>query len=273
MRAERVGEARKKISQVPHGGEGERLRPMTSKHYVSIEKRYMNTTRITPTKPPVSLELLEQIVRGIHEVAAAGLLPLTQGNMSLRDPETGFIVVTPHDLPYDELGVSDLVVSDINGEIFWGGREPSIDASVHRIIYRERNDVNAVLHTEPLHVNALGVIGDAIPVLTTLGLKSLRQPVPIMPFSAVRDETFALEMLRAMGHGTAVVWRNHGLLVCGASSEEVVRRSIGIEYNAEVACLVRACDARPQTLRYSEAGIPEVASSAHVFSQGREGSA
>ncbi len=174
------------------------------------------------------------VVRIAKAADRADVMPATQGNFSARDPRTGLVVITPHDYPYDLLTPDDLVVLDTSGAQVGGERQPSADATIHCTVYRERPGVGAVIHTEPPYVNAFGAVRRDIDIVTTTGLKSSGGSVPVMEFLPLRDEAFALEMLRVMGDRHAVIWANHGLLVVGDTLEQAYNRTLGVEFNARV---------------------------------------
>jgi L-ribulose-5-phosphate 4-epimerase len=201
----------------------------------------------------VDNRILSDVVRVAKSAAASDLLAATQGNFSARDPRTGLVAITPHDLPYDSLKTSDLVLLDVAGERLAGEREPSYDWRVHCTVYRERPRVRAMIHTEPPYVNAFGALGRDIEAVTTTGLKSGGgASVPIMPFRSVRDERFAHEMLELMGDRYAIVWGNHGLLVIAETIDQALHRTLGVEFNARVLHLSLALG-QPRVLGLEDA--------------------
>jgi L-fuculose-phosphate aldolase len=204
----------------------------------------------SPAPPPFPPELLRGIIRVGRNLSARGLMPGSQGNISVRDPAAGRMAITPHDLPYDEMTVEDLVVLRIDtGAVVSGAHEPSFELASHLTVMRERTDVNAVIHSEPTFVNALAAVGRELVAVTTTGLKSAGGTVPVMPFSYRRDAEFAHEMLQAMTGRHAVVWANHGLLVLGSSLHEASERTFGVEENAHVLAVASLLGA-PKTLEF-----------------------
>ena len=195
----------------------------------------------------VSVELRQRLVGTMKRVDGTSLVSANQGNLSARDPRTGNIVITPTSFPYNLMTVDDLVIIDASGRRIGGNREPSSDSVVHLTVYAQRPDVDAVLHTEPPHVNALGALGRDIVPVTTTGLVSGNGTVPIMAFRPTRSESFAIEMLEVMGNSYGVVWQNHGLLAIGNSPEQAADRSVCIEFNAQVLLLAMSVG-EPQTL-------------------------
>jgi ribulose-5-phosphate 4-epimerase/fuculose-1-phosphate aldolase len=194
------------------------------------------------------------IISAAREASRAGLMPASQGNISARDPGSGHIIITPHDQPYDDMLPEDLVVVDQEARRISGDHEPSFDVEVHCTVYRERQDVHSVIHTEPVYTNAFGATGQDIAPVTTTGLKSANGVVPVMPYRAPRDRDFALAMLAVMGARHAVVWANHGLLVVGGSVRQALDRTLGVEFNAHVLHAANSVGT-PLVLAYRDASM------------------
>ena len=78
--------------------------------------------------------LLEQERTKVIEIALKiqkeKLIPLTFGNFSLRDPETGYVCITPSGMPYETLHPSDIVVVSVDNQIIEGERRST--PSIHR---------------------------------------------------------------------------------------------------------------------------------------------
>jgi len=166
--------------------------------------------------------------------AEQGLVPNTQGNVSARDPDTGFIAITPHDLSYGAMSIEDLVIIDEQGNKISGAHDPSFETPVHCAVYRKRRDLWAIMHTEPIYVNALGALDRPIePVVVSL-LVNLGGAIPVMPFMPSGTDEFGTMMLEIMGHGHGVVWANHGLLTAGRTVEEAFRRTVIVEHAAQI---------------------------------------
>ena len=182
----------------------------------------------------VALALRNDVIRFSKEAAVRGLVPNTQGNVSARDPQTGLIAITPHDLPYEGMTPDDLVIVDVNGRQVGGPHEPSYETPVHCVVYRQRPDVFAVIHTEPIYVNTLGALGKSIEPVVACLLTNLGGSVPVMPFVLSGSEHFGNEMMKVMQQGAGVIWANHGLLTVGRTVEEAFRRTVICEHTAHI---------------------------------------
>ena len=182
-------------------------------------------------------QLREAVVEVARKIAGLQLAPNTQGNLSARDPESGLIAITPHDYPYLAMTADDLLVLNLAGEIVSGWRQPSHETAVHLTVYRQRPDVHAIVHTEPIYVNVFGVLGRPIPPVVVSQLLAVGGDAPIMPFMPSGSEAFGNEMLRCMGDRKAVVWAQHGCLTVGADLESALRCTVALEEGAKIAYL------------------------------------
>lgn len=195
----------------------------------------------------------QSICDAARQLVEARLVINTQGNISVRDPESGLIAVTPHDVEYAVMNHHDICTVDVDGNHLEGWREPSEESAVHLAVYRARPEVGAVVHTEPVNTNAFGVVGREIDAVLVSLLVFNRGPVPAMPFMPSGSTAFGEEMVRVMGDGNAVIWGNHGLLTCAATLEEAVKGSVAVESAAET--LIKAEQlGTPRALTYDELG-------------------
>ena len=60
-------------------------------------------------------ELRAEVWRMNLELPKSGLVTWTSGNVSGRDRETGYVVIKPSGVRYEELRPEDLVVVDVEG--------------------------------------------------------------------------------------------------------------------------------------------------------------
>ena len=179
-------------------------------------------------------DLKETVLSYAGKMRELNLTPLTQGNISARDKESGLIVITPHDYPYDLMSIHDLVVIDASGKVKDGFRSPSEEAPVHCRVYQERPEVMGVVHTEPVYTNAFGALEKEIePVFVNMAL-DVGGSVPVMPFADSGNADFGTEMLKVMGKKNAVIWAAHGLLTVGETLGRAFHCTVMVEMGAQI---------------------------------------
>ena len=93
----------------------------------------------------------------------SGLTVETWGNISVRDPESGLIFLSPSGMPYDSITGEDIVVMRPDGAIAEGFRKPTVEWAMHLGIMNARRDVNAIIHTHPIYSQVFAVLHEDIP--------------------------------------------------------------------------------------------------------------
>ena len=127
-------------------------------------------------------ERRELVIYG-KRMLADGLVTLTSGNISIYDPETGYMAVTPSGIPYDETAPQDIVVMTLDGKIVDGSRKPSSENRLHAAVYKARPHARAVVHTHSMFATTLGIAGEEVKAVHFL-LPDLmgRGNVPLVPY-------------------------------------------------------------------------------------------
>ena len=72
-------------------------------------------------------KLKEQLVQLHLELPKNNLVVWTSGNISARDPESGYVAIKPSGVLYEDLRSKDVVILDLDGNIIEGDLKPSSD--------------------------------------------------------------------------------------------------------------------------------------------------
>ncbi len=124
-------------------------------------------------------DLRGEVARYAQKMYDSYLVRATQGNLSARDAESGFICVTPSGTDYQLLTAEDIVVVDESGKVVEGKRRPTTEIYVHTLILRRRRDIHCVMHTHSHYATAFGVMYQPIPVILSDSALYLGCEVPI----------------------------------------------------------------------------------------------
>ena len=85
------------------------------------------------------LETLKDKVYQLHlDLPKHNLVVWTMGNISARDPDTGYVVIKPSGVRYEDLKPDSMVIVDLEGNQIEGDLKPSSDTASHLYIYRKR---------------------------------------------------------------------------------------------------------------------------------------
>lgn len=178
--------------------------------------------------------LREEVLRCNLELPKNELVKMTSGNVSGRDPETNLVVIKPSGVAYADLTPENLPVVNLEGEVIEGDFLPSIDTTTHLYVYRNRPDVNGVVHTHSPYASIFAILGREIPAtLTSCGLVGGKIPLGGY-FPPLGDETIGKEMLRVIGDSLAVVMQSHGVFTIGVSATQATRVAVEVEEIAKI---------------------------------------
>jgi L-ribulose-5-phosphate 4-epimerase len=176
------------------------------------------------------LEQLKEQVWKLHlELPRNGLVAWTSGNVSARDPETGLVVIKPSGVLYDELRPEHHVVVNLEGAIVEGELKPSSDTASHLYIYRQRPDVNGVVHTHSAYATAFAAVGRPIPVYLTAIADEFGAAIPCAGFALIGGEEIGRQVVEHIGSSPAVLLKNHGVFTVGPSARAAVKAAVMVE--------------------------------------------
>ncbi len=182
------------------------------------------------------LESLREELWQLHlELPKNNLVTWTGGNISARDPETGYVAIKPSGVRYEDLRPVDMVIVDLEGNCVEGDLKASSDTASHLYIYRYRPDVNGVVHTHSRYATAFAALGRSIPVYLTAHGDEFGGPIPCGGFALIGGEEIGKIVVDTIGDSRAVLLKNHGVFTIGATPQDAVKAAVMVE---DVACTV-----------------------------------
>ena len=193
-------------------------------------------------------ELKRQVYEANLELPKRGLITYTWGNVSGIDRETGFFVIKPSGVDYDQLTIEDMVVMDLEGNKIEGRYKPSSDTETHIELYKKYPDIGGVVHTHSPEAVAWAQAGRDIPVYGTTHADYFFGPIPCarnltneeietgyeMNTGKVIIETFEEKGINPI-YTPAVLCKNHGPFTWGKDAKEAVHNAVVLEEVAKMA--------------------------------------
>lgn len=123
-------------------------------------------------------QLKERVLRANISLKEYKLVTLTWGNVSERDRETGYIVIKPSGVSYEDMTAKDMVVVDLQGNIIEGNLNPSSDTPTHLELYRRFPEIGGITHTHSRWATIFSQCGMNIPALGTTHADSFYGDIP-----------------------------------------------------------------------------------------------
>lgn len=178
-----------------------------------------------------------KIVEFGNRMAADRLTHGTAGNISIYDPQTGYMAVSPSGIPYAKTMPEDVVVLDLDGNRIEGERKPSSEYALHAAFYRADPEARAVVHTHSMYCTVLSCMGEPLRSVHYAIAEALTDEVPLVPYHTFGTPELAQAVAEALsreGHGHGVILQNHGMCAYGASIESAYGLATTMEWCAEV---------------------------------------
>jgi L-fuculose-phosphate aldolase len=170
-----------------------------------------------------------------REALRRGVVHGTAGNMSLREPESGLIAISPSGMPYPMVTPADVVVVNTGAEVVDGRRKPSSETPLHTMVHRELPDMLAVVHTHSHYATVVSCIRPALPPILTEACLVVGTEVPVTRYGLTGTDDFAESVREVLTLETrAVILKNHGLLCLGRTFDEALTVTEIVEEAAKV---------------------------------------
>jgi len=169
-----------------------------------------------------------------------GFVASNDGNISVRlGPDR--LLMTPASVSKGFMTPDMMVVTDLEGRLIEGapGRKPSSEALMHLVAYRERPDINAVVHAHPPLSTGFAVAGIPLDravlaeVVTTLG------SIPIAEYGTPSTREMADTVAPLIKAHDGVLLANHGALTIGRDLYSAYYKMETIEHFAQISLVAR----------------------------------
>jgi L-fuculose-phosphate aldolase len=184
----------------------------------------------------------EQLVWAGNEMVRRGLTVYTAGNVSVRSEDGAGFYIKPSSVRYADIGPEDLVLVDWKGNPISGSRPPSIEHNMHRLVYVERPDAMAIVHSHSLYATTLSASKLHCGIPATLGeiAHYLGGPILLAEHGPPGSMALAQNVVRCLGRETrGVLLKNHGALAVGKDLGQALDFAELLEMGAQSYLLVQ----------------------------------
>jgi L-fuculose-phosphate aldolase len=169
---------------------------------------------------------------------ARGYTASNDGNISVRiGPDR--LLMTPKSVCKGFMTPDMMCVTDLDGKKIAGDRDPSSEALMHLEVYRQRPDVNAVVHAHPPTATGFAVAGIPLDravlaeVLTTLG------SIPLAEYATPSTAELPEAVRKYIKAHDGMLLANHGALTVGTDLYSAYYKMETIEHFAHISLVAR----------------------------------
>jgi L-fuculose-phosphate aldolase len=183
-------------------------------------------------------QLRGDIVEVGRRLYARAYIASNDGNISVRLDDRR-LITTPKSVSKGFMTPDMMVITDFEGRKLAGQRDPSSELPMHLEIYRNRPDVNAVVHAHPPLATGFAVAGIPLTravlaeVVTTLG------SIPIAEYGTPSTTELPEAVRRYIKAHDGILLANHGAVTCGGDVMSAYYKMETIEHFAKISLVAR----------------------------------
>jgi L-fuculose-phosphate aldolase len=183
-------------------------------------------------------QLRADIVEAGRRLYARAYIASNDGNISARLDDAR-LITTPKSVSKGFMTPDMMVVVDYAGKKIAGERDASTELPMHLEIYRNRPDVNAVVHAHPPLATGFAVAGIPLTravlaeVITTLG------SIPIAEYGTPSTAELPEAVRKYIKAHDGLLLANHGAVTCGPSVMAAYFKMETIEHFAKISLVAR----------------------------------
>ncbi len=189
-----------------------------------IPKHIMNpellTEKIVVTSAKIN-KLKRNIVDLCNNLLIEGHVIGSAGNVSVRvkTNEKEFVLITPSNIKYENMKPKDILLINMEGKVIEGNRNPSVEKQMHLAVYKERIDINAIIHAHSIYSSVLSALKLSLPPIIEELVPYIGGEVKCAEYGEAGTEELAGAVLKNLEERNAVLLANHGNLCCGSHLE------------------------------------------------------
>jgi L-fuculose-phosphate aldolase len=194
-------------------------------------------------------DIKQQLIWAGKVLVGEGQDDFTRGHISFRLPDNpSLFFMKPHSLGLDEITMENILTIDLDGKVVAGTSKRHSEVYIHSEIFKARADVQCILHTHPPYSIALSATGRPLRAYSQPGALFYENVgVYTDTINLIRTTEMGAGVAKALGPHRAVLLKNHGVVVVGASVAETVIGAIMHENAAQVQMIAEAAgDVAPE---------------------------
>ncbi len=160
------------------------------------------------------------------------------GNISARTRKN-YILTTASGICKGKLAEKNIIKADLKGNKIQGKGLISSEYKLHKYIYEQRKDVNAVVHTHPVFATAFAAAGIALnkPVFPEIYL--FFGKIPLAKYATPSTDEVPNSIANLVKEHDAILLANHGLVTFGKTLEEAYYKTEKVEHIAQISFYAR----------------------------------
>ena len=196
------------------------------------------------------MDIKETLIMVCRRLYDCGFVTATDGNVSCRLPN-GNILATPTGLSKGFVQTHNLIEIDIDGNIITGDSKPSSEIKMHLLFYKQRPDINAVVHAHPSYSTGFATAGIAMDQCVFPEVLVILGSIPLSKYGTPSTTEITDNLLPYVEKHDAILLANHGVVTAGKDLMDALFKMEKVEHSAKTLYITRTLGGE-KTLSHDE---------------------
>ena len=173
----------------------------------------------------------DDIIETGKRLYARNYVASNDGNISIRLDENRFLI-TPSGVSKGYMAPEDLLVVDMKGNVLEGEKKPSSEMKMHREVFAQRTDVNAIVHAHPQMATSFAVAHKAFDKIILPEIIFSLGKVSLADYGTPTTEQIPQAVAKCIHETDALLLANHGALTAGSDIYDAYYKMETLEHFA-----------------------------------------
>ena len=166
-----------------------------------------------------NIEARKLICESGRNLLEKGLVSRTWGNISIRVDEN-VMLITPSGRTYEDLKPEEVVLVQIESLKYEGNIKPSSEFVLHAEIYKQRKNINAVIHTHQMNASTVAAAHREVPPILDDMAQIIGPTVRVADYALPGTKKIVRKTIKALRGRNAALMANHGAVCIGRDIDE-----------------------------------------------------
>jgi len=175
----------------------------------------------------LNIEAREALVLAYREMSVRGLGVGASGNVSQRI--NSGMLITPTGIEADQMLPEHAVAMSLDGDCSVNQMLPSSEWHMHGALYRERPEVQAIVHCHSRYATILACARKAVPALHYMIAITGSNEIPVATYATFGTDSLASAVVDSLKGRLACLLANHGQIALGCTLQQALKVAVEVE--------------------------------------------
>ena len=185
----------------------------------------------------INFDVIREVIRVSKAMEAAQLVNPFEGHLSIM--ADGLLYITPARTRKSTLTEDLICVIDENGQQIHGTKKSSSETIMHKMTYKIRDDIKAVIHCHSPYLTAHAICHVPIDQKCHPEIMFHFKDIPVAPYGRPGSEEIINQAVPYLQNRNLVLLGNHGVLAVGSTLEKAFQRVEAAEKFAKIISITK----------------------------------